>query len=81
MIEEREARAARYREQRAREEIEQQRANMVKEMNKMKKDLKQKEEAIRLEMATKSVQTPPHPEVQSLRKVAYPVGPTGPTYR
>ena len=59
MIEEREARAARYREQRAREEIEQQRANMVKEMNKMKKDLKQKEEAIRLEMATKSVQTPP----------------------
>ena len=42
MIEEREARAARYREQRAREEIEQQRANMVKEMNKMKKDLKQR---------------------------------------
>ena len=54
-----EARAARYREQRAREEIEQQRANMVKEMNRMKKDIKQKEEAIRLEMASKSVQTPP----------------------
>ena len=59
MIEEREARAARYREQRAREEIEQQRANMIKEMNRMKQDIKKKEEAILLEMQNKSVQTPP----------------------
>jgi hypothetical protein len=59
MIEEREARAARYREQRAREEIEQQRANMVQEMNKMKSELKMKEEAIRLELENKAVQTPP----------------------
>jgi hypothetical protein len=59
MIEERESRAARYREQRAREEIEQQRANMIKEMNRMKQDIKKKEEAILLEMQNKSVQTPP----------------------
>ena len=37
MIEEREARAARYREQRAREEIEQQRANMIKGTKKFKR--------------------------------------------
>lgn len=59
MIEERESRAARYREQRAREEIEQQRANMIQEMNKMKRDIKKKEDAILLEMQNKSVQTPP----------------------
>ena len=59
MIEERESRAARYREQRAREEIEQQRANMIREMNQMKRDIKKKEDAILLEMQNKSVQTPP----------------------